>query len=96
MALASVGGECSLFQTVDSPPGHTDTGSIEYHQIVIESFAPTVQGDSIVDPTGCYWYDRPLVLATNKYGEVFCQGRSPDLESDTDEEARLAVHVPCR
>lgn len=56
-------------------PHYIRTGFVRYDRIVVDSLEPIVEGDHIVDPTGCWWNGVHHILATNKYGDLFHQYR---------------------
>lgn len=60
----------------DYPNPHSiRTGWMRGDRVVVDDLTPIVQGDHIVDPTGCWWQGVHHVLATNKYGDLFHQYR---------------------
>ncbi len=56
-------------------PHYIRTGMVVDDRVVVEDITPFVEGDYIVDPTGCWWNDVHHILATNKYGDLFHQYR---------------------
>ncbi len=75
-------------------PHYIRTGMVVDDRVVVEDLTPIVEGDHIVDPSGCWWDDTHHILATNKYGDLFHQSRNVGQRDYVDGLQWGGVQVP--
>lgn len=79
----------------DYPNPHAiRTGFIQYDRIVVEDLTPIVEGDYVVDPSGCWWHGVHHILGTNRYDDLFHQYRRAGADSFWDADPWGGVQVP--
>ena len=79
----------------DYPNPHSIyTGRVGYDRIVVDTLEPIVQGNHIVDPSGCWWNGVHHILATNRYDDLFHQYRREEAPHYLDGVDWGGVQVP--